>query len=87
MTVSSNHVYRKEVSMASDMVNRPWDVGNLKMGIPDHDFDSVYVFLFSVCGMLRDCYLAVCSRLKITDRFDSLQRSLFCFPKNFDQRK
>lgn len=87
MTVSSSHVHRKGVPTASDTVNRPGDVGNLKTGIPDRDLDSVYVFLFSVCGMLRDCYLAVCSRLKITDWFVSLQRSLFCFPRSFDQRK
>lgn len=73
--------------MASDTVNRPGDVRTLECAFLTKCFDSDYVFLFSLCGVFCGYYLAVCSRLKISDCFDSLQDSLFCFPRNFNQRK
>ena len=84
MTVSNIHVHRKGVPLVSDTVNRSGDVGTLKCAFLTKYFDGVYVFLFSLCDVFCDCYLAVCSRLKIRDFFDSLQRSLFYFPRNFN---
>lgn len=91
MTVSNIHVHRKGVPMASNTVNRPGDVGTLKCAFLTKYFDSAYVFFFffffSLCGVFCDCYLSVCSRLKIRDCFDSFQRSLLYFPRNFNQRR
>lgn len=38
ITVGNIDVHRKGVPMASDMVNRPEDVGDVKMCIPDQVF-------------------------------------------------